>query len=111
MRSPARKELPLNASEDKVAFLLVALDCEVRLLLPPFVRQFLSKAPFHPFQVSSAIWENILAFCAIWYKAHGRDLSVAELQACFRLRPTSRTSGIYYPYNTRKRTLRKEVGL
>lgn len=48
MRAPAKGDLPFSARENKVSFPVIALDCEVRFPLTPFVRQFLGEAPLHP---------------------------------------------------------------
>lgn len=41
--------------DNEVPFLVVALECGVRLPFPPLLRQFLSEIPFHSLQISSAL--------------------------------------------------------
>lgn len=106
MRVSANRELPCSVGEDEVTFFMIAFECGVKLPLAAFVRQFLSKLPLDPFQLSPAFWENLLALCIMWHRIHGCDPSMAELWACFRLRSPYKTSGMYYLYNTGKMTLK-----
>lgn len=54
MRAPKRGELPQNACKelDEIPFPLVALECEMRLLLAPFMRRLLNELLLYLFQVS-----------------------------------------------------------
>lgn len=72
IRALARSELFHDAIEadNEVPFPVAALECEVRLPLPPLLRQLLSKIPLHLLQASLALWENLLALIIMWHKAH-----------------------------------------
>lgn len=57
MKACTSSKLLSGAKENgnKISFLVAAFECGVRLLLVPFMRQFLSELPLHPLQASLAL--------------------------------------------------------
>lgn len=81
MRALAPGKLLSNVIEDgnEILFSIVTFEYRVRILLALFVSQFLSGLAIHPFQASLGLWENLLALCIMWHRAHKRDPTMAEL--------------------------------
>lgn len=110
MRALARDEMPSNTVEgwDEISFRVAVIKYGVKLSLALFFRQFLSELPNHQPQVSSTLWEKLLALCVMWHRAYERDPNMADLHACFGLKSPHKTSGTYNSYSFGARTLKKE---
>lgn len=102
MRAPMMGEVPQQAHKElgEIAFLIVALECGVRLPLAPFIGRLLSDFSLHPLLVSPTLWEQCLALCVLWHKLHSRDPSCKELQSYFGVRQRSAKSSVYFPHNS-----------
>lgn len=102
VKASKRGELLQQTHEElgEIAFLMVTLECRVKLLLAPFVRRLLSELPLHPLQVSPSLWVHCLALCIMWHKLHGQEPTCEQLQCYFGVGQQSAKSGVYLPHDS-----------